>query len=145
MAADARNNHGPTALSRASRIAAAAVLGVGGLGLLAWSMNSHAPRDVALTLRSPGTASSADGGGGAPALVRVETARNPNAPLGKVNVNTATQAQLELLPGIGPALAKRIIDYRTEHGVFKSVDDLDKVKGIGPKLIARMEGLVVFE
>lgn len=50
-----------------------------------------------------------------------------------ININTATQTQLEQLPGIGPSIASRIISYRNEHGRFASVDGLDEVKGIGPK------------
>ncbi len=48
-----------------------------------------------------------------------------------VNVNTATQAELQSLDGVGPVKAKAIIDYRTKNGPFKSVDDLEKVSGIG--------------
>jgi competence protein ComEA len=58
------------------------------------------------------------------------------APL--VNLNTATLEQLESLPGIGPALAQRILDHRQEHGPFRSVDDLLNVSGIGEK---RLEDL----
>jgi len=57
---------------------------------------------------------------------------------GPVNLNTATLDQLETLPGIGPALGQRIIDYREEHGPFQSVDDLLNVSGIGEK---RLEDL----
>ena len=52
---------------------------------------------------------------------------------GKVNINTATVAQLEELPGIGEVIAQRIVDYRTQHGPFKNVRDLLKVEGIGEK------------
>ncbi len=62
-----------------------------------------------------------------------------------INVNTAGQGELELLPGIGPALAKRIIEYRTTKGVFKRVDDLDAVKGIGPKILERLRAQVTVE
>ncbi|WP_081987086.1 ComEA family DNA-binding protein [Methylotenera sp. G11] len=48
-----------------------------------------------------------------------------------VNINTATQAELESLPGIGPKKAQAIIDYRKTKGNFKSVDDLNQVDGIG--------------
>ena len=53
-----------------------------------------------------------------------------------VNLNTATLDQLETLPGIGPALGQRIIDYREQHGPFRSVDDLLNVSGIGEKRLA---------
>ena len=49
-----------------------------------------------------------------------------------VNINTATKEQLDSLKGIGPTKAQAIIDYRAKHGPFKSVDDLEKVPGIGP-------------
>jgi comEA protein len=68
------------------------------------------------------------------------------APLRKlINVNTAGQGELELLPGIGPALAKRIIEHRTTKGAFKRVDDLDAVKGIGPKILERLRAQVTVE
>lgn len=57
---------------------------------------------------------------------------------GMVNLNTATLAELDTLDGIGPALAQRIVDYRTAHGRFTSVDQLDDVSGIGEKLLARI-------
>ncbi|MCP5244981.1 MAG: ComEA family DNA-binding protein [Burkholderiales bacterium] len=49
-----------------------------------------------------------------------------------VNVNTATQAELEVLQGIGPAKAKAIIEYREKHGLFTSIEGLIEVDGIGP-------------
>jgi competence protein ComEA len=62
-----------------------------------------------------------------------------------INVNTASQGELELLPGIGPALAKRIIEFRTTRGTFKRVDDLDAVKGIGPKILERIRSQVTVQ
>ncbi|SCX62677.1 helix-hairpin-helix domain-containing protein [Nitrosospira sp. Nsp1] len=55
-----------------------------------------------------------------------------------VNINTATQAELETLQGIGPAKAKAIIDHRKKNGSFKSADGLEKVKGIGPATLKRL-------
>jgi competence protein ComEA len=51
---------------------------------------------------------------------------------GQLNINTATEQQLEGLNGIGPVLASAIVQYRTQHGLFRSVDDLLGVSGIGP-------------
>jgi comEA protein len=56
----------------------------------------------------------------------------------KVNINTADAAALETLPGIGPAKAKAVIDYREKNGAFKTIDDLKNVSGIGDKTL---EGL----
>lgn len=61
------------------------------------------------------------------------------APAAKVNVNTATVAQLEALPGIGPALAARIVEYRQKAGSFRSTHELLNVKGIGEKNLPKFE------
>lgn len=57
---------------------------------------------------------------------------------GKVNINTATAQELDSLPGIGPAMAERIIAYRTEKGTFTSPEDLKEVSGIGDKKYAQL-------
>ena len=58
------------------------------------------------------------------------TAAPPSEPL-MININTATAEELDLLPGIGPTLAQRIVDYRTSHGPFSTVSELTLVEGIG--------------
>jgi competence protein ComEA len=60
----------------------------------------------------------------------------------KVSLATATLEQLDALPGVGPVTAQKIIDYRTEHGAFRSVDDLDQVPGIGPARVENLRDLV---
>lgn len=54
-----------------------------------------------------------------------------------VDLNSADAKTLETLNGVGPAKAQAIVDYRSKNGSFKSVDDLEKVKGIGPALVAK--------
>lgn len=62
----------------------------------------------------------------------------------KINVNRAPASELEKLPGIGPALAARIIDYRLANGSYQDLNDLGKVAGIGPKLLAKLKPEVSF-
>ena len=61
-----------------------------------------------------------------------------------INVNTATQGELEKLPGIGPEIAQRIIEYREAKGQFIMLDDLNRVKGIGKKKLEAIKDYVVF-
>lgn len=64
---------------------------------------------------------------------------------GPVNLNTASAAELETLPGIGPAFAQRIIDYRLEHGAFATVEQLTEVKGIGPATLDKLRHLITVD
>ena len=63
----------------------------------------------------------------------------------RIDVNSAEEAQLDLLPGIGPRLAARIVHERGSGGPFASVDDLARVSGLGPKLIERLRPYAVAE
>ena len=78
-------------------------------------------------------------------------AANPQAPAGSsaqggastlINLNTATPAQLDTLPGIGPKVATRIVEYRQKNGGFKKVEELMNVQGIGEKLFLKLKPLV---
>jgi len=66
----------------------------------------------------------------------------PVSSAGPLDLNTATVAQLDALPGVGPVLAQRIVDWRTQHGRFGSVGDLSKVTGIGDAKLADLKPLV---
>ncbi|MFI6008866.1 helix-hairpin-helix domain-containing protein [Streptomyces sp. NPDC051243] len=81
----------------------------------------------------PGAASGTGTGGAAGA------GAGPAAP---VSLNTATVDQLDTLPGVGPVLAQHIVDYRTRHGGFRSVDELQEVNGIGTRRFADLRNLV---
>lgn len=59
-------------------------------------------------------------------------------PLHPINLNTASSAQLQEVPGIGPSTADKILQARKAYGAFKSVDDLEAIKGIGPKRLDKM-------
>ena len=64
-------------------------------------------------------------------------------PTGPVDLNRATAAELDALPGIGPATAQAIVDHREANGPFASVDDLEAVRGIGPAKLEAIRPLVV--
>jgi competence protein ComEA len=66
------------------------------------------------------------------------SATTKKPPLRPVNINTATSAQLQLVPGIGPATAEKILTMRKSYGPFKSVDDLLAIKGLGKKRLDKM-------
>ncbi|MFC8081645.1 helix-hairpin-helix domain-containing protein [Streptomyces sp. NPDC057340] len=89
---------------------------------------------VGATAPAPAPAPGAD-----PAPAGAPGAVGPAAP---VSLGTATADQLDTLPGVGPVLAQHIIDYRTEHGGFRSVDELREVNGIGERRFADLRDLV---
>lgn len=79
---------------------------------------------------------------------RTTAAREPGEPgatpvpgTRRIDINTASAAELGLLPGIGPKLAERIIEDRARRGPFESVDALDRVKGIGPRTVERLRAM----
>lgn len=88
---------------------------------------------------------------GAAVSVAQEPAARPQAPKAKanaigaaaININTATPAQLQKLPGIGAATATRIVEYRQKNGPFKKAEELMNIRGIGEKSFLKLKPLVV--
>jgi competence protein ComEA len=74
----------------------------------------------------------------APVRATERSASKP-APGGKININTATAAELDALPGIGPTRAKAIVDYRAQNGNFKTIEDIEKVKGIKGGVFSKLK------
>ncbi len=74
------------------------------------------------------------------ATTQSEQAAKPAAPL--VNLNTATLAQLQGLPGVGPKTAQRIVEHRQKNGTFKKIEELMNVKGIGEKAFLKLKPLI---
>jgi competence protein ComEA len=121
----------PDAALQAINLAAVAV---DGQQILVPSTAEVAAGTVPVPAANAGTPGSGSGTGVAPGT----------AVGGPVNVNTATADELTRLPRIGPVLAQRIVQWRTDHGKFASLDQLDAVPGIGSKMIESLRGLVAF-
>jgi competence protein ComEA len=64
------------------------------------------------------------------------------APKAKVNINTASASELETLPGVGPKVAQKIIDFRTKNGNFKKIEEIMKIQGIGEKIFDNIRELI---
>jgi competence protein ComEA len=80
---------------------------------------------------------------GAPvALAEQAQAPAKPTPAAQVNINTASADQLEGLPGVGPKMAARIIDYRQKNGGFKKIEDLMNIQGIGEKNFLKLKPLI---
>ena len=83
-------------------------------------------------------------GGGSGGLVDYDERSTRQAEF-LVNVNTAGRAELAALPGVGDTLALRIIEHREQHGRFRTLEDLQQEKGVGPKTLANLKPHVRFD
>ena len=82
------------------------------------------------------------GGPGAQVPAQPATSASAGTPLGPLDLNAATQADLEDLPGIGPVIAGRIVQWRVDNGAFRSVEELGEVSGIGDAILSQLRPLV---
>jgi competence protein ComEA len=113
--------------------------------LVAVNLAAHVADGQQIVIPPRGTAGAAQGavgaaaaGGGALAGAAASDAGD-GAP---INLNTAGPEQLDTLDGVGPTTARKIVEYRRQHGGFRSVDELDRIPGIGPKRLAALRGRV---
>ena len=90
----------------------------------------------------PAAAQQASSTKGAKPTVAARTTTPVPTATAPVNLNTATQAQLESLPGVGAKAAERILEYRKQNGNFKKIEDLMNVKGIGEKSFLKLKPLL---
>ena len=84
----------------------------------------------------PGTGGA---GAGAAGAGKGGQSRDAGSAGGLVDLNSADASALDLLPGVGPVLSQRILDWRTQHGRFSSIDELGEVSGIGDRLLAQIK------
>lgn len=123
---------------------AAGLISLGALGVGVWSGLTRTPAPHAVYLE-PGASGEwvegADGGAVEPGALAGRPTPEPALAAGRINLNTASRAELDLLPGIGPALADRIVGDREARGPFASIDDLQRVGGIGPRTVERLREL----
>ena len=105
-----------------------------GLGLAFLAGRGGEPQSYTVSVQRQSPAAELE----APAVEEPEA-----VPQGPVDINAASLEELDTLPGIGPALAQRIIDCRTENGPFQTLEDLTKVRGIGPATLEELRGLAV--
>ena len=78
-------------------------------------------------------------------LITAAEPEDGEAAVKPVNINTAGVSELDGLPGIGPVLAQRIVDWRTENGPFRSAEDLLNVEGIGRSTLENLQGCIIME
>lgn len=134
--------------------AAVAVLGAASIGGMLWS-NLRGPTVVnwvpvsARSAAQPGKPQSptnvTDVEQGAKDPASKGSSDKSVTPPTTLDINKASAVEFELLPDIGPALAKRIVDYRDQHGAFKSIEALREVKGIGPKTLSKIRSYLTVQ
>ncbi|MFD8249325.1 helix-hairpin-helix domain-containing protein [Nocardia sp. NPDC059691] len=82
------------------------------------------------------------GAGGRPSTGSAAAPSRPSSPASRIDLNTASEAELDALPGVGPVTARAIVNWRTTNGRFSTIEQLGEVDGIGPARLARLRDLV---
>ena len=123
-----------------------AFVAASGTAVRLWRANAPPPppAEAAALSRQIGRVDSARASRGKRPLARSKEPKETPAPVGPVDLDRASADEIEKLPGIGPALASRIIASRDSNGTFGELDALCQVKGVGPALAKRLGPLVTF-
>ncbi len=123
---------------------ASAVLGVAAISGLAWSWNRTIERDARVVSQPTTGSTTGSAMGSATGMTRSSLPEPASmSAIKRIDLNTASVGELDLLPRIGPALAARIIADREENGPYDSIDELERVSGIGPKTIEKLRSRVI--
>lgn len=142
--------HGPTSIADLRQVNLAAVLRDGDRVVIPRIVQPPYPFHLAPMSRPPGAGAGTAAGGPQPVTGASNRSRSDvdgaaaavgppgGDPGAAVNLNTATEAELERLPGVGPVLAHRIVAFREAKGLFRRLEDLQEVEGIGPRLYRRL-------
>jgi comEA protein len=117
----------------------AALLVGSAVKLIRFHLLPQGPPDVSLISQSPSESAHSDS-----TAVDTPDAQAQNSD-GKVNINTAAPEQLQKLSGVGPQLARRIVEYRRQHGPFASPRDITAVRGIGEKTYQRLRDAIMVD
>lgn len=102
-------------------------------------------RELKSTLAAIAATAALLGGLAVPAVAQSAKQAPPAAKekvVGPVNLNTAAAAELETLPGVGPAMATRILEYRQKNGGFKKIEELMNVRGVGEKMFLKLKPMI---
>jgi competence ComEA-like helix-hairpin-helix protein len=136
----------PTPAERKALLFFSVVLVLGASNRAFRAFHSHSPGDLSARSALEGQIKAADSArrAGLRKPKREKVRKAPPKPAGKVDLDVATEKEIEALRGIGPSLAKRIVADRDSFGPFGSMEGFQRVKGVGPSMVVKLDSTVTF-